>query len=106
MAKRTSTPAEQKQSHQRYGKRRAKAQAKVEARQAAEVRRLEGLGIVNPHAAGIDSGSWSHWVGVGAAAPQEFPAPTDGLHAIVAYLHQQQVTTVAMESTGVYWMPL
>jgi transposase len=106
MAKRKSTPAEQKQSHQRYRKRRAKAQAKVEAHQAAEVRRVEGLGIVNAHAAGIDIGSWSHWVGVGAAAPQEFPAHTDGLHAIVAYLHQQQVTTVAMESTGVYWIPL
>jgi transposase len=28
------------------------------------------------------------------------------LHAIVAYRRQQQVTTVAMESTGVYWIPL
>jgi hypothetical protein len=42
MAKRTSTPAEHKQAHQRYGKRRAKAHAKVEAGRAAEVRRVEG----------------------------------------------------------------
>jgi transposase len=106
MVKRKSTPVEQEQAHQRHRKRRAKGQAKVEAQQTANVRRVEGLGIVNAHAAGIDIGSWSHWVGVGAAAPQEFPAHTDGLHAIVAYLRQQQVTTVAMESTGVYWIPL
>jgi len=106
MAKRNSAAAEQKQSQQRFRRRRGRAKAKSQAHQAAEVRRVEGLGVVNAHAAGIDIGSWSHWVCVGAAAPQEFPAHTEGLHAIVAYLRQQQVTTVAMESTGVYWIPL
>lgn len=106
MAKRTSAPAERKQSHQRFRKRHARAKAKVQAHQAAEVRRVEGLGIVNTHAAGIDIGSRSHWVGVGEGATQEFPAHTDGLRAIVAHLREQQVTTVAMESTGVYWIPL
>jgi transposase len=28
------------------------------------------------------------------------------LHALLAYLHQHQVTTAAMESTGIYWIPL
>src|SRR5262249_2948751 len=37
---------------------------------------------------------------------QEFPAHTAGLKAIVAFLREQQVNTVAMESTGIYWIPL
>jgi transposase len=106
MAKRKSTPAEQKQSHQRFRKHRARAKAKVQDRQAEEVRRTLGLGIVHAHAAGVDIGSRSHWVCVGEGATQEFPAHTDGLHALVAYLREQHVTTVAMESTGVYWIPL
>src|SRR4051812_47068294 len=58
------------------------------------------------HAAGIDIGSRSHWVCAGSGLTQEFPAHTEGLYALVAWLHQHQVTTVAMESTGVYWIPL
>jgi transposase len=66
-----------------------------------------GLPIVERHAAGIDIGSRSHWVSVGPQAePREFPAHTDGLHEIVAWLRHHGVTTVAMESTGVYWIPL
>jgi transposase len=95
-----------------YRKRRAQAHAKVAAQAAAEVRRVEGLRVVNGHAAGIDIGSRSHWVcvGVGVAKEadviREFAAYTEGLHEIVAYLRQHGVTTVAMESTGVYWIPL
>jgi hypothetical protein len=95
-----------------YRKRRAKAQAKAAVQQAAELRRVEGLSVLNPHAAGIDIGSRSHWVCVGVSADQdadvirEFLAYTEGLHDIVAYLRQYQVTTVAMESTGVYWIAL
>src|SRR5215831_5549160 len=37
---------------------------------------------------------------------QEFPAHTDGLKAIAAFLHEHQVNTVAMESTGIYWIAL
>ena len=92
--------------------RRAKAQAKAAAQAAAEVRRVEGLAVVNEHAAGIDIGSRSHWVCVGVGADKgadvirEFLAYTEGLQEIVAYLRHYQVTTVAMESTGVYWIPL
>src|SRR5688572_24640518 len=66
----------------------------------------------HPHAAGIDIGSRSHWVCAGfttAAAScltQEFPAHTDGLKAIVAFLREHQVNTVALESNGIYWIPL
>src|SRR5215468_9761146 len=95
-----------------YRKRRAKAQAKAAAHAAAEVRRVEGLAVVNEHAAGVDIGSRSHWVCVGVSTDQdadvirEFLAYTEGLQEIVAYLRHYQVTTVAMESTGVYWIPL
>jgi transposase len=68
--------------------------------------------VQHPHAAGIDIGSRSHWVCVGFTAEaascliQEFPAHTAGLQAIAAFLREHQVTTVALESTGVYWIPL
>ena len=68
--------------------------------------------MLHPHAAGIDIGSRSHWVCVGftTEAPscliREFPAHTAGLKAIAAFLREHQVTTIAMESTGIYWVPL
>jgi transposase len=65
------------------------------------------LPVVQRHAAGIDIGSRSHWVCVGPTVePREFPAFTAGLKQIVTWLRDQAVSTVAMESTGVYWIPL
>ena len=82
------------------------------------------LQTLNPHAAGIDIGATELWVCVPPApttppspsptgAPPSLPlnvrrfgAFTADLHAIAAWLRQCQVTTVAMESTGVYWIPL
>ena len=69
------------------------------------------LKIVNPNAAGIDLGSKSHWV---CAPPStdnpgsicEFLTDTQSLGELADYLKEQNVTTVAMESTGVYWIPL
>lgn len=46
-----------------YRQRCAKAQAKAAAQVEAEVRRVEGLSVLNAQAAGIDIGSRSHWVG-------------------------------------------
>jgi transposase len=108
MAQRTSSATGQAQQRTRYRRRRSKAHSKVQAQKEAKVRHVEGLAVTNTHAAGIDIGSWSHWVCLGTdpAAIREFPAHTDGLHALVAYLHEHQVSTVAMESTGVYWIPL
>jgi transposase len=73
---------------------------------------VEALPVQHPHAAGIDVGSRSHWVCVGftteadACLIQEFPAHTAGLKAIAAFLREHQVNTVALESTGIYWIPL
>jgi len=89
MTTRSSTTAKQTSQRQAYQRRKARAQAKTARRPEAEVRRVEGLPVRQPHAAGIDIGSRSHWVCVGGRtdAPsdgiQEFPAHTDGLHQIL-----------------------
>jgi len=64
------------------------------------------LQVQNPHAAGIDVHSDNHVVCVGPGQVCTFGAYTADLHAIAAYLRQAGVTTVALESTGVYWVPL
>ena len=69
--------------------------------------------VINPHAAGIDVGSVEHYVCVPADAVPEGESPvrsfgafTGDLDKLVEWLQSCGVTTVAMESTGVYWIPL
>lgn len=66
--------------------------------------------IVNPNAAGIDAGSTAHLVSVPedrAPEPvQTFGTFTKDLHALADWLLECRITTVAIEATGVYWMPL
>jgi transposase len=108
-----SGPQAQAQAHrQAYRRGQTGAKAKSEALRHKEAAHVEALPVLHPHAAGIDIGSRSHWVCVGftSQAPscliREFPAHTAGLKAIAAFLREHQVTTVAMESTGIYWVPL
>ena len=65
---------------------------------------------VFPNAAGIDVGASSHWVAVPAHVTQksvrEFGAMTDDLSALADWLLECGVDTVALESTGVYWIPV
>jgi transposase len=112
MAARPSPAAKQADQRQAHRRRKARAQAKAATRQEAEARRVEGLPVTQAHAAGIDIGSRSHWVCVGygkdgdADSTREFPAHTDGLQQVLAFLRHHHVTTVAMEATGIYWVPL
>ncbi len=73
------------------------------------VRRREEMSVVNERAAGIDIGSRTHVVAVDADLDDEpvrtFQTFTDDLHAMAKWLVEVGVTTVAMESTGVYWIP-
>jgi transposase len=66
--------------------------------------------VLFPHAAGIDVGASSHWVAVPRHASEEpvreFGAMSDDLNALVDWLTQCGVDTVALESTGVYWIPV
>lgn len=65
---------------------------------------------INLHAAGIDIGSKSHFVAVrtptGELTIKEFGSFTSDLYELSQHLKENKVTTVAMESTGVYWIPL
>jgi transposase len=67
------------------------------------------LPVVNPDAAGIDVSATMHAVAVKPGIEpnvREFGAFTEDLYAIADWLQECNVTTVAMESTGVYWKQL
>jgi transposase len=68
------------------------------------------LSRLNWDAAGIDIGATSHYVAVPADRDEqpvrEFPTFTADLERLADWLKQCGIRTVAMESTGVYWIPL
>jgi transposase len=69
----------------------------------------DGLPVVRGDAAGIDLGSEIHWVCApkASSAGREvatFGATTPELERMAAWLRDRKVKTVAMESTGIYWI--
>ena len=66
--------------------------------------------LTHPNAAGIDIGSAAHFVAVPPERDdepvREFASFTADLHRLADWLDACGVDTVAMESTGVYWIPL
>jgi len=68
------------------------------------------MAMLNPNAAGIDIGSTEHWVAVpkdrDAERVRRFTAFTCDLHQIARWLKKCGITTIAMESTGIYWLNL
>lgn len=68
------------------------------------------LPVLHLHAAGIDIGAREIYVAVPPGSCERpvrsFPTFTEDLHALRDWLQECGVTTVAMESTGVYWIPL
>ena len=74
-----------------------------------EKRTILSLQCIEPNAAGIDVGATEIYVAVAAERdPQpvrRFASFTEDLRQMVAWLKQCGITTVAMESTGVYWIP-
>lgn len=85
---------------------RSKSKRKAQRAEAE----IDSLAVVNPDAAGIDIGSREHWVAVPPGRDEDsvrsFSALTPGLHELADWLVRCGVTTVALESTGVYWVPL
>ena len=73
-------------------------------------RRHRALTLKHPNAAGIDVGAESHFVAVPPDRDdepvREFRSFTEDLHRIAQWLSYCGVDTVAMESTGVYWIAL
>ena len=72
--------------------------------------RAAALTITHPNAAVVDIGSASHFVAVPPDRDdepvREFLSFTADLHALADWLTACGVDIVAMESTGVYWIPL
>ncbi|MFN0156370.1 MAG: IS110 family transposase [Gaiella sp.] len=72
----------------------------------------EELRHVHLNAAGIDIGAGSHYVAIPQGRDpegcdvREFGAFTADLYALAEWLRRCGIETVAMESTGVYWIPL
>ena len=66
--------------------------------------------VLHPHAAGLDIGQAEIWACVptdqDGGLVQVFGTFTPDLHTLADWLEAQQVDTVAMESTGVYWIPI
>ena len=93
-------------------KKRSKSPKKVNKKRTRRKKSLleQKLEMINPDAAGIDVASEEMWVCV----PQDraennvrkFGAFTCDLYAIADWLAECAVKSVAMESTGIYWIPL
>lgn len=71
---------------------------------------LDALAQINRNAAGIDVGAEEFYValpkGRDTASVRRFPTFTADIHRLVDWLTDCKIETVAMESTGVYWIPL
>ena len=77
---------------------------------AKGTRRRTKLDMIYPRAAGIDVGSTFHVVAVppelSAEPVHTFQSFTGDLYRLAHWLVEIGVTTVAMESTGIYWIPV
>lgn len=79
-------------------------------RSTSATRNRRGLRAVNANAAGIDLGAREHWVALppGRAdnAVRRFGCFTEDISEMATWLKDNGIDTVAMESTGVYWVPV
>jgi transposase len=71
---------------------------------------MMSLDVVHPNAAGIDIGNATHYVAVppdrDAEPVRTFECFTEDLNKMADWLAQCGIVTVAMQSTGVYWLPV
>jgi transposase len=83
---------------------------KARSRRAKRSKTNQSQPTVRPHAAGIDVGATELYVAVPADSDPEpvrtFATFTEDLHALADWLVRCRVETVALESTGVYWIPI
>jgi len=70
----------------------------------------QGFSVVHSHAAGIDIGATFHVVAVSPDCDpvpvRQFQSFTTDLHSLSRWLREIGVTSIAMESTGIYWIPV
>jgi transposase len=67
---------------------------------------MSDLPVLDPHAAFVDVGSEQMYVSIAGGPPEVFGTVTAQLHALREWLLTHNVRSVAMEATGVYWLPL
>ena len=84
---------------------------KPKRRSAAKVDQGSKLSVIQSDVAGIDIGSREMFVcgpadHQGRREMRVFATTTEQIQGCVGWLKQQQVRSVAMESTGVYWIPV
>lgn len=94
-------------------KSRSKSKSRAKQKHRAKLKSQDGtlgLPVVHPKAAGIDVGHEEHWV---AVSPDLDPEPvrsfgcfTQDLQEMADWLVRCGIETVAMQSTGVYWIAL
>src|SRR6516225_41828 len=91
----------QRHWHEMNRKQRRETMRKIQSEEIS-------LEVVHPNAAGIDIGNESHYVAVPPSRDsqpvQRFGCTTAELKAMAAWLKQCGIRTVAMQSTGVYWI--
>ena len=91
----------QRHWHEMNRKQRREAMRKIQSEEIS-------LEVVHPNAAGIDIGNESHYVAVPPSRDSQpvrrFGCTTAELKAMAAWLKQCGIRTVAMQSTGVYWI--
>jgi len=84
--------------------------ANLEKRKSKKRKRKPQLKEMNIHAAGIDIGSEVHYVAVSPKVSNEpirhFGCYTSDLNEMGTWLKECGIKTIAMESTGVYWIPV
>ena len=99
--KRATNHPTQRHWHEMNRKQRRETMRNIQS----EELRLE---VVHPDAAGIDIGNESHYVAVPPSRDSQpvrcFGCTTAELKAMAAWLQQCSIRTVAMQSTGVYWV--
>ncbi len=88
-------------------KKARKGKAEKSGRKSVDWKALE---VVHPDAAGIDIGGSEHWVAISPERDDEpvrrFGCFTADIHEMAKWLKEKGVKSVAMQSTGVYWMPV
>jgi transposase len=86
------------------------ADAKPKRRRPNKGMCLEDRPVLEPNAVGIDVGAREMFVAVPPGRDEKpvrvFATFTEDLERLTDWLEQCGVTTVALESTGVYWIPL
>jgi transposase len=105
---------QQKQAKPQVKRRQARQQSMNRKQRRELARKIEAddisLEVVHPDAAGIDIGNETHYVAVPPKRDTDpvrlFGCTTAELKAMGAWLKQCGIRTVAMQSTGVYWIPV